>query len=211
MLYMRMQQEGKSQERFRIKIIETSLRNLLILQWNNNVLFKSKKILYQNFNFKFNEIMRKLGIEERNNAKIEYDQYLIAIKYLIYLDLEEESKISENKEIYDGWKIMMGNIKGYVTKQTLNAFLWNALELKPNKIEKNNNCTPSNKSSSKNFNQKDSDKSSVHISNIDLLKADEEEIRLDSIDNTVNPLTKIQQIYRDIKGEPTDYQIMPIK
>lgn len=51
----------------------------------------------------------------------------------------------------------------------------------------------------------------MHVSNIDLLKADEQEIRLDSVDQTSDPLAKIQQIYREIKGEPQSCQILPIK
>lgn len=111
----------------------------------NNVLFKSKKILYKNFKQKFDDIMHKLNIEDNDDAKLEYDQYLQTIKALIFLDQNEESKISENKEVFEGWETMMGNVDGNITRLALQTFLWSVLNLKSRKAPEHSNIEIINK------------------------------------------------------------------
>ena len=198
---------GEIQDRSR----KNEFKKNLSFTMKNNVLFKSKKILYENFKHKFDDIMNKLNIECNDEANIEYDQYLQTIKALIFLDQNEEAKISENKEVFEGWETMMGNVNGYITRLALQTFLWSVLNLKSKRVPETTNIEIINKNSNLSNYHKDSENSSIQVSNIDLLKVDEQEIRLDSLNQTWDPLAKIQQIYSEIKGEPLNWQILPIK
>lgn len=110
---------SEANERTKIQELKKKINQSMM----KNMLMKSKKILYSNFKQKFDDIVNKLDIDNSEQAKIEYDQYLVIIKNIIFLDQYEESKISESKEVFEGWRTMMGDMYGYVTKSSLHLFL----------------------------------------------------------------------------------------
>ena len=197
---------SEANERTKIQELKKKINQSMM----KNMLMKSKKILYSNFKQKFDDIVNKLDIDNSEQAKIEYDQYLVIIKSIIFLDQYEESKISESKEVFEGWRTMMGDMYGYVTKSSLHLFLCEILNLKPTqtKIITKNETSIRNDSklSSKN---KEIDLSKIQVSKIDLLQAEEMEVRLESVGDDSNSLQNIQKLYQEIKGETNSN--LPVK
>ena len=183
----------------RTKIEE--LKQKINQSMKSNMLFRSKKILYKNFKQKYDDVLSKLEIENSDEAKIEYDHYLVILKHIVFYDQHEESKISENKEVFDGWRAMMGDMNGYVTKLSLRDFLWDALNLKNTESKWNikNDTSSLNESNVQNKN-KEIDTSKIQISKIDLLQVEEKEVRLESVKENSDSLQSIQKLYREIKG-----------
>ena len=164
---------------------------------HNYMLGKSRRILYENFIKKFNETLENLDIDESSDSQLQYDQYLVVIKNLIFMDSTNESKISENEEVFEGWRAMKGDQNGFVTRGDLKAFLIKALDLKPNRsLSKNKNNSLANIQKIESL--KSNEENSIHHSTIDLLKINESEVRLDPLDS-LNKDTGIQDVYRSIK------------
>lgn len=122
---------SEAAERIKIQELKQKINQSMV----KNMLKKSKNILYNNFKQKFDDIINRLEIENSDNAKIDYDQYLVIIKNIIFLDQYEESKISESKEIFEGWRTMSGDMYGYITVSSLHAFLCETLNLKPLQVK----------------------------------------------------------------------------
>ena len=197
---------NEANERTKIQELKKKINQSMM----KNMLMKSKKILYSNFKQKFDDIVNKLDIDNSEQAKIEYDQYLVIIKSIIFLDQYEESKISESKEVFEGWRTMMGDMYGYVTKSSLHLFLCEILNLKPTQtkiiIKNETSIRNDSKLSSKN---KEIDLSKIQVSKIDLLQAEEMEVRLESVGDDSNSLQNIQKLYQEIKGETNSN--LPVK
>ena len=162
-----------------------------------HMLEKSRKILYENFVKKFNRITDSLGILDNSEGQIQYDQYLIVLKGIIFMDNTDESKISESEEVFEGWRAMNGDKNGFVGKENLKQFLISALDLKQQKSSgnKNNRITYENKLKNE---------CSVMHSTIDLLKMDENEVRLDVIEN---PPANSSNKSLDIKPKNQKYTV----
>jgi hypothetical protein len=144
---------------------------------------KSRKILYEHFISKFNDICERCGVQD----KVEYDQYLRIVKHIVFWDQIEESKISEFKEAFEGWKSMKGDMNGYVIKKDLKQFLLKVLDLHPiHHASKQEKTIVGDKT--------------IGRSTIDLMKVNEDEVRLDLIDNHPASMLKIQSVYKSIKG-----------
>lgn len=162
---------------------------------------QSRRILYKNFTQKFSQIMEKLDIVSKDDAKVEYDQYLIVVKSLIFCDQNDEAKISENREVFEGWTAMRGDRNGYVTRESLRSFLLNVLDLTP----QSNKTSAAKEINSINVSKivpekKESEKSAIQTSTIDLLNDKEPEVRLDVLDSNYSTLSQVQRMYKDIKG-----------
>ncbi|CAI2367965.1 unnamed protein product [Moneuplotes crassus] len=161
----------------------------------HQMLGRSRKILIGNFSRKFNEVMDSLEIPNKKDAEVQYDQYLIALKHIVFMNYSDESKISESEEVFEGWKTMNGDTKGFVLRSDLKMFLLKALDLN----KKESSSVQSTKDSKKKKEEKQSDKAStVQHSKIDLLKDHESEVRLDPNDSYLNS-EHIQDLYRNIK------------
>lgn len=171
---------------------------------------QSRKILYSNFEHKFDEVTRNLEIEEDDNAKVEYYQYLVVIKSLIFLDQDEEAKISENQEVFEGWKAMKGDVYGFVTRAALKGLMIRALDLQPTSPSVTKRDPSSYNTSKQHTETKDHDRSGIQHTTIDLIKHNESEVRLDSIDENTSSLSKIQNLYKNIKGSKGALQV-PVK
>lgn len=155
------------------------------------MLVKSKKILFRNFCKKFNQITNSLGIENSSKSKIQYYQYLVVLKKVIFMDAVDECKISESEEVFEGWKAMGGDRNRYVTKGNLKNFLIVIFDFNFKKSSVKNNSKASKKLLKK--------ESSVVHSTIDLLKVGESEVRLDPMDDS-SENTSIQDVYKNIKN-----------
>lgn len=180
----------------RMKAAEIKLKQKEDIHKTHAFLPHSRKILYSNFEHKFDEVTKNLEIEEDDNAKVEYYQYLVVIKNLIFLDQDEEAKISENREVFEGWKAMKGDVYGFVTRAALKGLMIKALDLQPTSPTATKRDPSSYNTSKQNTETKENDKSGVQHTTIDLIKTNESEVRLDSIGSNTSSLSKIQNLYK---------------
>lgn len=151
------------------------------------MLGRSRKILIDNFIKKYNEVMEYLEVEETAEAQVQYDQYLVVLRHIIFFDNEEEAKISESEEVFEGWRAMSGDRNGYVTRQGLKEFMIKALDLK----QRQSAPVESDKKSLKK--RKEERKYAIKVG-----KDNESEVRLDPSDS-YSENTRIQDLYRNIK------------
>lgn len=94
---------------------------------------------------------------------------------------------------------MHGDINGYVTKKSLNQFLLKVLDLH----QSHNNSL----NVSKQVKADTKPSKTVGHTTIDLLKANEDEVRLDLIDDHPGSMMKIQNIYKNIKSPAASSQM----
>ena len=118
---------------------------------------------------------------ESESQKLDYKQYLMMIKHIIYLDQQEESKICESQETFEAWKSMNGDMNGFVKVAVLKQFLINVLDLQAHTptISK---VDPLQNEEVKEVEIELKNKHKIPYSEIDLLQASENEVRLESID-----------------------------
>jgi hypothetical protein len=89
---------------------------------------------------------------------------------------------------------MQGDMNGYVNKKDLKQFLLRVLDLHPA-----HHASKQEKSIV--------GESTVGRSTIDLMKVNEDEVRLDLMDNHPASMLKIQSVYKNIKGTSAPSQI----
>ena len=191
----------------RRKAVRERTKHKKNIQAKPHSLPQSRKILLMNVLNKVDATCLQLGIDDADDAKIQYDQYLLVIKSLIFYDQDNEAKISENREVFEGWRAMKGDIQGYVTRSDLKLFMVKVLNLEPQ-----NNASIKEQSSMNNSKSGVDPKCenvSVHHSTIDLLKAKESEVPLDLLEDP-SSMSTIQRLYKNIKTEKSRPRI-PVK
>jgi hypothetical protein len=95
---------------------------------------------------------------------------------------------------------MKGDLNGYVTRDDLKAFLINVLDLDQTLMPFTHHDKSSVNISKHHFDGRETEPSIIHHSTIDLLKASESEVRLESLEDH-SSLSNIQKLYHDIKGD----------
>lgn len=95
---------------------------------------------------------------------------------------------------------MKGDINGYVTRGDLKAFFISVLDLEPTAMHFTHHEKSSVNISKHHFDGKETEPSVIHHSTIDLLKANESEVRLESLEDQ-SSVSNIQRLYHDIKGD----------